>query len=259
MTGTTGTVGAVVTAGGLSSRLGAVGQVVPKGLLPLAAPRCGAPAVTAVGRIVDALRAGGATDVVIAATDHPWFGTVADSYGIGIVVVPPTGEYDAFRLGYEQLPPCDSVVVVSSDNVFPGAGLERFVQAPAGDVSLVGVAWKDVIRRYTAVATRHDHGLPLPLVTGLVEKPDLDSGGMAKAGLYRFPGTVAHHLACRPVSEDRFGERSMTEALLRVLADGPVVACDLPESFLDIGTPDGLAEAIAGLDSADHHLYPVRT
>lgn len=235
-------IGAVITAGGRSSRLGAVGQVVPKGLLPLAAPRAGQPAETAIGRLVDALRAGGTTDIVIAATDHPWFDTVAASYGTGKVVVPPTGEYDAFRLGHEQLPACDAVVVVSSDNVFPGDGLEQFVGAPGRDASLVAAAWKPRLRRYTAVATR-DGGL----VTGLVEKPDTDGGGMAKAGAYRFPGAVARELAGRPVAEDRFGERSMTEALLRVLARGPVLAFDLPGSFLDIGTPAGLAEAIAAL------------
>jgi NDP-sugar pyrophosphorylase family protein len=39
----------------------------------------------------------------------------------------------------------------------------------------------------------------------------------------------------------------MTEALLRMLAGGPVLAFELSGSFLDIGTPDGLAEAIATL------------
>jgi dTDP-glucose pyrophosphorylase len=235
-------IGAVITAGGLSSRLGAVGQVLPKGLLPLTAPRVGKPAETAIGRIIAALRAGGATAIVIAATDHPWFDAVAAFYGIGKVVVPPTGEYDAFRLGHEQLPPCETVVVVSSDNVFPGAGLEQFVQVPTAAVSLVAAAWKPGLRRYTAVATRDGH-----VVTGLVEKPDTDAGGLAKAGAYRFPGAVAHELARRPVDADRFGERSMTEALLRVLAGGTVLAFELSGSFLDIGTPDGLAEAIATL------------
>lgn len=241
------TTGAVVTAGGLSSRLGPVGQVVPKGLLPLAVPACGQPAVTAIGRIVAALHRVGAAHVVIAAADHPWFGQVAASYGVGAVEVPPTGEYDAFRMGYELLPRCDTVVVVSSDNVFPGSGLEDFVQAADSDTSLVAAAWKPALRRYTAVTTRRYALDPMPRVSGLVEKPDTDAAGLAKAGAYRFPAAVAEDLACCPIAEDRFGERSMTEALLWVLATGPVHAFELSRSFLDIGTAEGLAEAIATL------------
>jgi dTDP-glucose pyrophosphorylase len=239
--------GAVVTAGGRSSRLGPVGEVIPKGLLPLVGPGAGGPSETAIGRIVSALLAAGVTDVVIAGTDHPWFDLAADSYGARKVVVPPTGEFDAVRLGWQALPPCELGAVVSSDNVFPARGLEGFLAAPDPGTSLVAGAWKPEIRRYTEVTTTADSRFPLPRVAELVEKPDRDGGGLAKAGLYRFPGPVLDGLVARGVAQDRFGERSMTEALLRVMAGGPVVTHDLPANFLDIGTPAGLDEAIKAL------------
>lgn len=244
----TGRFGAVVTAGGRSSRLGPVGEVIPKGLLPLIAPQAEGPTETAIGRIVDALREGGVTDIVVASTDHPWFDLAAASYGIRKVVVPPTGEYDAVRLGWQALPPCELGAVISSDNVFPGRGLQEFLTAPEQHLSLVAAAWKPNIRRYTEVTVAL--GTPageLPMVDALVEKPDREDGGLAKAGAYRFPGKVLDDLVARGVAKDRFGEHSMTEALLQVMAGGPVLAFELTGSFLDIGTPAGLDESIRAL------------
>jgi len=238
--------GAVITAGGRSSRLGPIGEVIPKGLLPLVAPGPDAPPETAIGRIVRSLRAAGVTDIVVASTDHPWFGLAAASYGIRQVVVPPTGEFDAVRLGWHALPRCELGAVVSSDNVFPAGVLEGFLGCPEPGVSVVAGSPKASIRRYTEV-TVTDGGHALPLVTGLVEKPDKDAAGLAKAGAYRFPGPVLDDLVARGVEADRFGEHSMTEALLRVMRADPVLAYEFPSSFLDIGTPVGLDEAIGAL------------
>ncbi len=240
--------GAVITAGGRSSRLGPVGEVIPKGLLPLAAPQPVGPSQTAIGRIVTALRASGVTDIVVASTDHWWFDLAAESYGIAKVVVPPTGEYDAVRLGWQALPQCELGAVISSDNVFPGRGLQEFVAAPEPHISLVAAAWKPNIRRYTEVAVASGEPASRPgglaKVEGLVEKPDRDEGGLAKAGAYRFPGAVLDELVARGIRQDRFGEHSMTEALLQVMETEPVLAFELPGSFLDIGTPGGLDETI---------------
>lgn len=251
------TTGAVITAGGRSTRLGPVGQVIPKGLLPLTAPGTKGVAETAIGRIVDQLRAGGVGDIVIAANDHPWFDQAAETLDVRKVVVPPTGEYDAVRLGYGELPDCDAVVVASSDNVFPDCGLTGFVLAPEPGTALVAAAWKPAIRRYTEVTTSRERrtGL-LRRVVGLVEKPERVAGGLAKAGAYRFPADVIAELAARPVPEDRFGEHSMTEALLRVLAVAPLLCCELPRSFLDIGAPEGLDEAIRTIADEQAALVP---
>ena len=51
-------------------------------------------------------------------------------------------------------------------------------------------------------------------------------------------------LVARGIRQDRFGEHSMTEALLQVMETEPVLAFELPGSFLDIGTPGGLDETI---------------
>jgi dTDP-glucose pyrophosphorylase len=245
-----GRFGAVITAGGRSSRIGPIGEVIPKGLLPLVAPRLDGTTETAIGRIVAGLREAGVTDIVVAATDHWWFDLAAEAYGVAKVVVPPTGEYDAVRAGWRALPPCTLGAVISSDNVFPGRGLQEFLAAPDPHLPLVAAAYKPAIRRYTEVTlagprpgSRARPGVPAK-VEGLVEKPDRDGGGLAKAGAYRFPGPVLDALVAGGIRQDRFGERSMTEALLRVMADGPVLTVDLAGSFLDIGTPAGLDESI---------------
>lgn len=254
-----GRFGAVITAGGRSSRMGPVGEVIPKGLLPIVAPRPDGTTETAIGRIVAGLREGGVTDIVVASTGHWWFGPAADAYGISRVVVPPTGEYDAVRLGWQALPPCSLGAVISSDNVFPGRGLQEFLTAAEPHLPLVAAAPKADIRRYTEVtlAGRAPDVGPggLAKVEALVEKPDREGVGLAKAGAYRFPGPVLDDLVARGIRQDRFGERSMTEALLRVMDAGPVLTFELPGSFLDIGTPAGLDESIRTL-AAEYGRVP---
>ena len=105
-----------------------------------------------------------------------------------------------------------------------------------------------------------EQGGVLPGTGITISSPVIPGGQMTgatdAAGAYRFPGPVLDDLVARGIRQDRFGERSMTEALLQVMADGPVLTFELG-SFLDIGTPAGLDESIRAL-AAEYGRAPAR-
>lgn len=244
VTATATTAIAVVTAAGRSTRIGHVGTVIPKALLPLSPRPTGGVLDCALSRLLDDL-CSCSVEAVVVGNGHPWFAEVARAFGARCVTAEPTGEWDAVLAGIgattAAAPNWTSLIIASGDNFFPGAGLRQFVANPPGGVRLA-VAWSDQLAQFTKVTVAS----PKPgtrVVTGLVEKPPGDGAGLAKAGLYQFPRDAIATLAATDVPVDRFGERSMTNAVQQLLTAQVVHAVPLPHGFVDIGSTDGLRRA----------------
>jgi dTDP-glucose pyrophosphorylase len=240
---------AVVTAAGRGSRLGSVAAAVPKMMLPLSPGTIHGMLDCSLVRAVRALRAAGVVDIVVAAAPHPWFPAVADRLHVACVVAPPTGEYDAVVTALSEVGGDAPVIVVSSDNLFAREGLARFLAVAADTDCAVGVAPKPEIGTFTEVLPASGSGRAWP-VSRLVEKPARRGPGLAKAGLYHLSRRTVAELAQSGVDADRFGERSMTEALLEVQKHHAVMAAPLFGGFTDLGTPEALAEVVFGAYAA---------
>lgn len=245
----------VVTAAGQARRLGPIGTVIPKPLLPISSPRHGR-SDTPLERIVASIRRAGIDEIVIASDGHPWIEEMAETWGARAIVVEPTGEFDAVGAVVDHLGRGNDLVVVSGDNIFPAAGLDDFLTVTRSgptDTMLLAAATVSDIRRFTDVVVTTDDRFPHPRVVSLFEKPSRQGGGLAKAGLYRLPRHVVELIAAGPAPRDRYGEGSMTAAIEQAMTWMPCLAYRLPGGFIDIGTRDGLADAI-GLSRADEKV-----
>lgn len=233
---------AVITAAGKSTRLGPIGTLIPKGLLPLGSKRGGG-IECAIDRHIASLRRSKITEVILVGSGQPILQRYAESWKLRVTTARTIGEFEAVATAcglMSQLP--EMLIVVSSDNVFAGPDLVKFVNAAkTTEENRIAVCQKGDLRLYTAVETDASGAV----VRDMVEKPLRAGPGLAKAGLYAFTRLALHSLLATTPRYDRFGERSMTEALRCLLnARARIEIHRLAGGFIDIGTLDGYAAAL---------------
>jgi dTDP-glucose pyrophosphorylase len=242
----------IITAAGRSSRLGAVAEVVPKAFLPLA-PLPDGTVETPLSRMLQQLKTVGVVPVVVVHGDNRWFRREpVESDGIIWADAPPRGEFVAVERGRDAALAAgirpDAWIVASVDNVIGTEDLERLIrvgQFGQGAVT-VGAAKKKTIEGLCElVLDRPDASLT---VRDFIEKPPRSGPGLAKSGLTYLPERHLSALVRSGVDRDRFGERSMTSALLKHLQlDGTVRCAIFKSGFIDVGSTAGWAEATCRL------------
>lgn len=187
--------------------------------------------------------------VVTNAKFAPRFREWASEYPANVVVIDDGTSTEEDRLGAigdldlaiagEGLD--DDLLVAAGDSVFTERldGFVRFARERAAVVAAVyDVGDLDAMKRLSSVAVAEDSR-----VTSFEEKPDRPASTLAGIALYFFPRTVL------PLVAEYLAEGNNPDQPGRLLAwlyrRTPVYAWRVPGRWLDIGTPDTLAEADA--------------
>ncbi|MFK3979407.1 methyltransferase [Micromonospora sp. NPDC050397] len=233
----------LITAAGRGSRLTGVAPMIPKTLMPICTGRSGWPE-SALARLARQFSDSGAARIWVAVNAHPWFTALPEGGGLRTFRSRPLGEWAAVADCLSVRASDGPLVVVSGDNAFSDADIERFVDALTSDPAGCRVACADVESTSGLTKLELDGGH----VVRLHEKPPEGGAGVAKAGLYYFSADALDWAAGWAPRLDRFGEQSMTEMLRALLRNEfELLGHRLSEGFHDIGTPDGLARAIQHL------------
>lgn len=225
----------VVLAGGLGTRIRSVLGDTPKVLAPIAGRAF-------LGHLLSWLAGYGATRTVLclghrAVAVEDWLVAhgAPDGMTVDTVTEPePLGTGGALRHARRAFR-SDPVMVINGDT-FVDAALDRFVaahRAAAADASVLCVNTGDV-GRYGRVVVG-----PNRRIVRFSEKDPADGGaGLINAGLYLFGAAWLDRLAAG-------GAVSLERDVLAPAPPGTLHAVIDDGSFIDIGTPESLAEADA--------------
>jgi glucose-1-phosphate thymidylyltransferase len=156
-----------------------------------------------------------------------------------IIQTEPRGLADAYLVSADFLA-SDSSAMILGDNLFYGVGLGQSLAAQTK--SVVGA------RVFGAkVSDPSSYGI-LKLDTAgnteeIIEKPEENIGNLAIPGLYFFDSTASAR--ARNQTPSKRGELEIVDLLNSYLGDGKFEYSQLAKGtvWLDMGTPDGLAEA----------------
>jgi glucose-1-phosphate thymidylyltransferase len=187
--------------------------------------------------------------VVTNAKFAPLFREWADEYPANVVVIDDGTSTEEDRLGAigdlalviagERLD--DDLLVAAGDSLFTERldGFVRFGRERAAVATAVyDVGDLDAMKRLSSVAVAEDSR-----VTSFEEKPERPTSTLAGIALYFFPRTAL------PLVAEYLAEGNNPDQPGRLLAwlyrRTPVYAWRVPGPWLDIGTPDTLAEAEA--------------
>lgn len=156
-----------------------------------------------------------------------------------LVQTEPRGLADAYIVADEFLDGISSAMILG-DNLFYGVGLGQSLAAQS-DAFVGGRVFG------AKVSDPSSYGIlkfdPAGQVAEIVEKPEAYVGDLAIPGLYFLDGTASER--ARHQSPSRRGELEIVDLLNSYLDDGQFEYSQLARGtvWLDMGTPDGLAEA----------------
>jgi glucose-1-phosphate thymidylyltransferase len=234
---------AVVLAAGFGTRLGALGEERPKGLLAVA----GTPAIEFAVRAAEALPDIGSIDVVTNARFHDAFASWAGTrvHGKPLRLWNDGARHSGERLGAigdlrwwrREARPAEAVLVLAADNVFDFALAPLAARAAHEPVlALCDVGTRERVSRLASVELDAEDR-----VVRLVEKDPAPTGTLAVVALYGLPHEALGELdvyAAEGGKPDNLG--FFAEWLHR---RRPVRGLVMPGRFVDIGTPEDHARA----------------
>ena len=230
----------LILAGGQGSRLYPLTKTVSKQLLPVFdKPMVYYPLST--------LMLAGIREIALIATPEqvPNFQRLlGDGTRVGveltyIIQTEPRGLADAYLVSADFLGG-DSSVMILGDNLFYGVGLGQSLAAETHSVFGARVFG-------ARVSDPSNYGI-LKLdaagnVEAIIEKPEENIGNLAIPGLYFFDGTASTRTG--DLAPSKRGELEIVDLLNSYMSDGKFEHSLLAKGtvWLDMGTPDGLAEA----------------
>ena len=233
----------IVLAGGSGTRLYPITKGVSKQLLPIYdKPMIYYP--------ISVLMTAGIRDILIISTpeDLPMFKRLlGDGSAFGVhfeyaVQPTPNGLAQAFIIG-EEFIGNDSVCLVLGDNIFHGAGLDKFLSEAVITAENDGIATifgyrVDDPERY-GVAEFDEQGNCL----SIEEKPSQPKSNYAVVGLYFFPNDVIN--VAKSITPSARGELEISDVNNSFLQQKRLRVQRLEQGFawLDTGTFESLAEA----------------
>jgi glucose-1-phosphate thymidylyltransferase len=156
-----------------------------------------------------------------------------------IVQSNPRGLADAYIVAEDFLEACPSALILG-DNLFYGVGLGQSLATQAGQVGGANVLAAHVSDPESyGILKLTDAGS----ASGIVEKPKKFVGDLAIPGLYFLDGTASER--AKSQSPSVRGELEIVDLLMTYLNEGAFNFQTRPRGtvWLDMGTPDGLAEA----------------
>ena len=227
-----GGVDVVVLAGGLGTRLRGVLTDRPKVLAPI----CGEPFLNHLAR---GLSRQGASRLILclghlagAVIDHAATRPVAGVEFVPVVEQEPLGTAGAVRLARPAVT-SDPALVLNGDSLVVAdlAGFADRHRAAGVEASLLAVRVEDTTR----------FGRLDVNAAGFIERfseknPDACGPGLISAGIYLFSAALLDRLLLMPGP-------SLERDVLQVLPAGSIRAEITGGAFIDIGTPDSLAQA----------------
>lgn len=231
----------IVPAAGRGTRLGALTDDTPKGLVEIA----GRPLLT---HVYETLIDSGIDELV---TVVGYEGSqIIDYYGDTFSGVPITyaWQHDQLGLGHAVLQAEPYVegqfVVLNGDNVF-GGRIDRAINRATGtDIDatlLVEEVSKETAAETGVVETDNGH------VTGVCEKPDDPSSTLVTTGCYVLPASIFH--ACRLLQPSARGEYELSEAVnLLIAARYSVETVRLDGQRVNVNSPADISDAETLLD-----------
>jgi NDP-sugar pyrophosphorylase family protein len=232
-----------VLAAGFGTRLGALGEERPKGLLEVA----GTPAIEFAVRAAEALPEVRAIDVVTNARFHSafaeWAGARSHAKPFRLWndgardAAERLGAIGTLRWWRTKARPEEAVLVLAADNVFDFALAPLAARAAREPVlALCDVGTRERVSRLASVELDRDHR-----IVRLVEKDPAPTGTLAVVALYGLPHDALGELdvyAAEGGKPDNLG--FFAEWLHR---RRPVRGLVMPGRFVDIGTPEDHARA----------------
>jgi len=226
---------AVILAAGAGSRLGALGRLSSKAMLPIG----GKPLVAWV---IERLRAAGVGPFIV--VGHPTDGPLAKfcdhAPGVTLLTQPERrGIADALRCALPRLAAAEGYLACACDSLFDADDIRRLIacgRAAAG-AAAVGVLDMGV----AATATRSAVRLDGERVVEIVEKPRAASASAAlvAAPLYWLPRAFAAHIEAVPDT----GEAYISTALQAFIREGGAVWAVHLRGRIEITTAEDVARA----------------
>lgn len=156
-----------------------------------------------------------------------------------IIQTQPRGLADAYVVSAEFLAG-DSSAMILGDNLFYGVGLGQSLAAHTQSVFGARVFGARVSDPSNFGILKLDAS---GNVEAIIEKPEENIGNLAIPGLYFFDGTASTRAG--DLAPSKRGELEIVDLLNSYLSDGKFAHSQLAKGtvWLDMGTPDGLAEA----------------
>jgi glucose-1-phosphate thymidylyltransferase len=225
---------AVIPAAGRGTRLGALTDDQPKGLVDVA----GRPLLAHV--FETAVDAGADQLVVVVGYEA---GQIVDRFGGAFEGVPITYVHQRERLGLghavvQAEPHVDGTfLLVNGDNVFAGSVAPAVEAVEGADAVLAVEEVLPAIARTTGVIQTDGQGR----VTGIVEKPADPSSTLVTTGCYVVPEDIFH--ACALLRPSAEGEYQLSEAVGLLVRAGYEVATVRVGGRVNVNTPDDVERA----------------
>lgn len=230
---------AIIPAAGRGSRLGALTDDRPKGLVEVA----GRPLLAHV--FETALEAGADELVVIVGYEA---GRIVDRFGDVFEGVPITYVHQRERKGLAHAvlraePHVDGTfLLVNGDNVFAGSVAPAVAAAEEADAALAVEAVSSEVAATTGVIETDETGR----VTGITEKPAEPSSTLVTTGCYVLPPAVFH--ACALVQPTAEGEYQLSEAVGLLCRAGFAIETVRLGERVNVNTPSDIERAARLVD-----------